>query len=353
VQPLTIKSAGGDYSVQFVGPMADVIAAVPSDSFVACDANITTHYKEWVDIKRRLNTVIAEEPNKDLDRVMWLCRWLQECGATKGSTVVAVGGGIVQDVATMAAHLYHRGVDLVLVPTTLLAQADSCIGSKCGINLGGTKNQLGCFKSPKLVVVCPEFFKTLDDDAIKSGYGEILKLALIGGKDRFTDLETFVYNAGLRRSAPSSVVASLTVKQRFIEADEFETKDQRLLLSYGHTFGHALEAVSNHTVPHGIAVAWGIDVANWIAHSLDLLEFDRRLMVTNFIRRYLKFDTHSSGLTAANIVTAIRRDKKAGARGVRMVLMRKPGDMVLQEIDFDELERLTDIYLETENAYDS
>lgn len=336
---LVIKSAGGDYPVEFVRTTAEIALTGPSQ-FVVTDSKIEKLHRLEIDIPAI--AIDAGESTKDFNSVSSVCSWLQEAGATKHSTVVAIGGGVIQDVATMAAHLYHRGIKLVLVPTTLLAQADSCVGSKCGINLGGAKNQLGCFKSPTRVIVCPEFLTTLDDEAIRSGYGEILKLALVRGPDRFTDLETFVYNAGLRRSAASSVVASLVVKQRFIEEDEFET-GQRIWLSYGHTFGHALEAVTDNAVPHGLAVAWGINVANWITVKLGVLSRDWRTRVKGFIDKYLAPQVPE--VNASDLIAAIRRDKKSYDRVVKMVLMTEPGKMVQWSVPFDVLGEMIERYL--------
>ena len=165
---------------------------------------------------------------------------------------MAIGGGITQDVATLSAHLWYRGVPYVYVPTTLLAMADSCIGAKCAVNLGAFKNQLGTFAAPRRVLVCERFVDTLAEDDVRSGYGEIVKLAIVDSSASFAEGSRADVTAGGFPAAELSahVRASLETKRRIIELDEHE-RDLRRILNFGHTFGHALEAVTKNAVPHG------------------------------------------------------------------------------------------------------
>ena len=234
------------------------IAALYGDAFAA-----------FADAPRHV--LAATEAEKTLQGVERALLALQAAGGDKRTTIVAIGGGITQDVATLSAHLWYRGVPYVYVPTTLLAMADSCIGAKCAVNLGAFKNQLGTFASPQRVLVCERFIDTLADDDVRSGYGEIVKLAIVDSAAAFAAVRADVTAGGFRGPALSGHVrASLETKRRIIEPDEHE-RDLRRILNFGHTFGHALEAVTNNAVPHGIAVAWGIDVANFVAWRRGLL----------------------------------------------------------------------------------
>lgn len=340
MNPFTIRSRDGDYSVEFL----DRVEELPKieDAVYVIDARLMEGipYAKWM-IQRSglpmqqypyLQVLHVDERTKTLDGVEGVLNFLSANKANKRTTLVGIGGGIVQDLVAFTAHVYLRGIPYHLVPTTLLAQADSCIGAKAGINLGGYKNQLGCFYAPKKVYVVREFLDTLSDRDIASGYGEILKLSLTDPEPWFNTLRG-VQN--LRQEALDMVIRSLITKRSIIEEDEHETKGRRVLLNYGHTFGHALEAVTNNAVPHGLAVAWGIDCANFISdvgpHS-----------IREFIDAHLRphFPPFVVGgyhiVTGKQIVEAMKRDKKASGDSVNLVLMERPGVLKVVPTKLDE-----------------
>jgi len=214
--------------------------------------------------------------------------FLQQHDCNKQSVVIAVGGGILQDIVAFAAHVYYRGLKWHFVPTTLLSMADSCIGAKSSINFNGFKNQLGSFHSPARVYIVDQFVRTLSDDEVRSGYGEIFKLFLIGSRDLFGRLKEAVAQDGFRNpSLPEFIYESLRVKQAIIEVDEYETGPRRIL-NYGHTFGHALEGLTHYEVPHGLAVVWGLDLVNWLAHRAGLLSREDFDDIHEFAARYFR-----------------------------------------------------------------
>jgi 3-dehydroquinate synthase len=264
--------------------------------------------------------------------------------------VVALGGGIVQDVATLSAHLWYRGIPYVYVPTTLLAMADSCIGAKSAVNLGTFKNQLGAFQSPKRVLVCERFIDTLADDDVRSGYGEILKLAIIDSAAAFARVRDDVKAGGFRGpSLAGHVRASLETKRSIIEVDEYE-QGVRRILNYGHTFGHALEAVTENGVPHGVAVAWGVDIANFVASRLGLLRRAVYDEVHTFIARCFAVRPERT-YDAAAVVAAMRHDKKAVAGTVALILAHALGDVRVVPTALDaRLEALVADYIAREDV---
>ena len=272
---LPIASSQGDYVVEPFADIASLAAAVASlhAPFVILDERVSSLYDgafaAFAQAPRHVLT--ATEAEKTLQGVERALLGLQAAGGSKRTTIVAIGGGITQDVATLSAHLWYRGVPYVYIPTTLLAMADSCIGAKCGVNLGAFKNQIGTFQAPQRVLLCERFVDTLAEDDLRSGYGEIVKLAIIDSAAAFGKVRADVTARGFRDASLSAhVLASLKTKRRIIELDEHE-RDLRRILNFGHTFGHALEAVTKNAVPHGIAVAWGLDVANFVAWRRGLL----------------------------------------------------------------------------------
>lgn len=336
---LPIASAQGDYAVDFFSTIDEALAATTEiqDPLYLVDRNVLHLYeaqlKPFLGGRRHLE-VDATEDEKTLAGVGRVVEWLQRSDATKRSTIVAIGGGIVQDLATFSSHIYYRGIRWVFVPTTLLAMSDSCIGAKCGINLGEFKNQLGVFQSPARVLIATDFLRTLSDADVASGYGEILKLMLTGTADGFARLRAVVDRDGLRnRELDALIRDSLLAKKAVIEEDEYES-DLRRILNYGHTFGHALESLTAHEVPHGLAVVWGIDLVNHISVARGLLDRDVFEDVHAFARRHLTFPL-SRRVGAQELIAAARRDKKAAAGSVNLILLARPGDLRIVSVPFD------------------
>lgn len=328
--PLSIASSQGDYVVEPFADIASLAAAVASlqAPFVIVDERISSLYDDafaaFAHAPRHVLT--ATEAEKTLLGVERALLALQAADGSKRTTIVAIGGGITQDVAALSAHLWYRGVPYVYVPTTLLAMADSCIGAKCAVNLGAFKNQIGTFAAPQRVLVCERFVDTLAEDDVRSGYGEIVKLAIIDSAAAFATVRADVTARGFRDPSLSAhVLASLETKRRIIELDEHE-RDLRRILNFGHTFAHALEAVTRNAVPHGIAVAWGIDVANFVAWRRGLLARAVYDEVHAFIAQFFAFRAAGS-YDAAAIFAAMARDKKASAGSVALILAHALGDV--------------------------
>ncbi len=336
---MTVKSAQGDYEVSRLSGSADVPAMIRglSDPFVVIDARVAEFHPGVLSgiEDRRVYTIPVTEEEKTLAGVERLSVFLQQSGASKGSSLAVIGGGIVQDIGTFAAHIYYRGIPLHYVPTTLLSMGDSCIGAKCGVNLGAYKNQLGFFRSPAKVYVWPGFLQTLPLDDVRSGLGEIVKLAIISGPESFSVLERRFERSGTSlEGIDEAIYASLETKRRVIEIDEYE-RDLRKTLNYGHTFGHALEAVTQHEVPHGLAVAWGMDLANYVAMGKGLLPESEFTRIHALLSQWFSLDV-AHDYDAQSVLESMRRDKKATASSVTLILPRAMGDLQLVPTPLDD-----------------
>jgi len=348
---IVIRSGQGDYAVETPPSLAALGRAIRAidRAHVFIDERVAALYPALLEgvESARVHRAPATEEEKTLAGVERLARFLQETNATKNATLVVIGGGIVQDVGAFAAHAYYRGIPYVLVPTTLLSMADSCIGAKTGVNLGAFKNQLGFFQSPSRVLAWPGFLETLEPDDIRSGFGEILKLAIIGGSQPYALLRERVKQVGFGLDGiDETIFRTLRIKQRVIEEDEYE-KNLRKILNYGHTFGHALEGVTDHEVPHGLAVAWGVDVANYVAMRTGLLARETFEDLHDFIAERFAL-TLRRKVTAGDLVAKMRRDKKVTGSSVQLVLAAGVGDMRLVPTPVDErLETLISDYLLT------
>lgn len=312
-EPLVVQSHRGPYTVHFDRPVAsDPAFLLADDAHFVVDATIARLYAEplaAILTHPRAIVVEATEANKSIERTIPVFERLVANRIRRDHVIVAIGGGIVQDIACFAASTLLRGVRWRLVPTTLLAQADSCIGSKSSINLGSAKNILGTFHPPTDVYVDVRFLDTLEDEDIRSGIGEIIKVHAIAGAAAFDGLAAdydrlFDDQALLLRY----MRAALDVKRRYIEEDEFD-RGVRNVFNYGHSFGHAIESATGYAVPHGIAVALGMDMANFVAVQRGMLpvtEFERMHPILE--RTYAPYKR--CGISAEPMLQALLKDKK-------------------------------------------
>ena len=337
--PFTIRSGQGDYGVEFPADLESLLNQIETvqNALLLIDENVAKIYDGKLApllAGKEFLTIPANEEAKTLPGVQRVLDFLQQNNATKQTVVIAIGGGVIQDIATFSAHLYYRGLKWIYIPTTLLGMCDSCIGAKCGINLNGFKNQLGVFHSPSRVMICLSFLATLPESEITSGYGEIVKLLLTGSKAQFDLLQDAVGRGGLRNEQLGQLIyESLLVKKSVIEEDEYEL-DRRRILNYGHTFGHALEAITQHEIPHGKAVAWGVDLVNYIATQRGLLAQPEYDTIHAFIQKYFAHRA-SRPVSARELVEASRRDKKVVDGKVNLILLRTAGDLRIVPTVYD------------------
>lgn len=207
---------------------------------------------------RPVIAVEATEYAKSLDRMSEVIIRLRESGATRNTNLVAVGGGVIQDIATFCASIYMRGISWKYLPTTLLGMVDSCIGGKSAVNVGPYKNIVGNFYPPDEILVDPDLCGTLAIEQKVAGLCEAAKICYARGEDAFARYLALHPSADLENVDLSQLIElSLRSKKWFIEVDEFD-RNERLLLNFGHTFGHAIEGAAKFAVSHGVAVGVGM-----------------------------------------------------------------------------------------------
>ena len=247
----------------------------------------------------------------------------------RDDTVVAFGGGVVGDMAGFAAATYMRGINLVQVPTSLLAMIDSSIGGKVGVDLEEGKNLLGAFYQPKLVFVDVSVLETLPENEWQNGLGEGLKYALLDGGRTFE-----IMNGNVKENLEEFVALCAQYKAKIVEADEREA-GQRRLLNLGHTLGHAIEKKSGYTIPHGKAVKYGLALILRASKALGG-NADTLLRAEKLIEKYgadCPYDTRE-------LLPLVRNDKKAESDVINAVFVKSIGDCYVKKISFEKFEKL-------------
>jgi len=285
--------------------------------------------------KERIYIVESTEEAKTLEGCMSVVDFLQGRNFTKAETLVVVGGGVVQDIGAFVGAVFKRGIPWVFFPTTLLAMCDSCIGGKTGINYKGAKNQLALFSAPRSVIINPEFLKTLPERELKAGLGEMLKLHTTGGMEMLKDYEVRVEGGKIKEFGDYRplILGSLMVKKAVIEADEFEL-DLRRSLNYGHTFGHALESVTDFAIPHGQAVALGMILVDELSALKDILPAEEKTHVQKLCLDLIDGDitAHVKRLQAGELVELLKKDKKTLGTKVNLVVLKHIGETIFVQV---------------------
>ena len=285
-------------------------------------------------------TILFEdrESAKTLATVEWLCRGLARAGADRRSVIVALGGGVVGDVAGFVAATYARGIGIVQVPTTLLAQIDSSIGGKTGVNLPEGKNLVGAFHQPRLVITDPRMLKTLPARQYRAGVYEAIKYGVIGDEMLFRFLERRLEE--VLRQGPAALdwvlERCIRAKAEVVSADERES-GPREILNFGHTFGHALEAATRYRkFLHGEAVGWGMIAAARLSAQMKLLPSEVQTRITQLVRRVGPLPKLPA-IQSARLLELIRADKKSRGGRIRMVLAQRIGAVETVEDVPDDL----------------
>jgi 5-deoxy-5-amino-3-dehydroquinate synthase len=262
-------------------------------------------------------TMGGGEDAKSLAVVESLARDFTRFGLLRGDVVVALGGGVVGDTAGFTAAVYYRGIDVVQVPTTLLAMVDSAIGGKTGVNLPEGKNLVGAFHQPIGVFANPRVLASLPDRDYRCGLGEIAKYALMG--DDFVSEHVDALVARDPAVLAGVIARCAALKARCVESDELERTGVRAVLNYGHTLGHALETATGHSLQHGEAVAIGLVFAANLATALERTPPDLVVRTESLVAALGLPVQAPPGLTAAELLAIMKRDKKS-AGGLTFVL---------------------------------
>jgi 3-dehydroquinate synthase len=318
---MTIQSTPSSYKVVF----EDFNNTFTEKDVVLVDKNVRALYNIQ---HTKLIEVEAIEENKSIETVLSICEELLEYKFDKGCTLIVIGGGILQDLGAFTAKVYKRGINWCFVPTTLLSQCDSCIGGKTALNFKSHKNQLALFSAPQKVIIDTKFLETLKKEDTASGYGEIVKLFLIGGEYYVSNIENF--------DIKTSIYHSLSIKQAVVEYDEFEYLERKSL-NYGHSFGHVIETLTGYKIPHGEAVLLGIYIINKL--------FNNSAKITGIVEKYASL-SKLSGIDTDALVNNLVTDKKVINGIISLVVVNVPGETVFVQspIDSNLVKRVYEIF---------
>ncbi len=275
------------------------------------------------------------EEYKNLSQAEKLWQQIAELGLSRHSALIAFGGGVVTDMVGFIAAGYMRGIEVVYLPTTLLAQVDASLGGKTGVNLPNGKNLVGFFHQPRSVILCLDLLKSLPPEEMTSGYAEIIKAALLADRDFFIQLEGFFASSPSEENLAPIIRRSCEIKAHFIQQDETEKSRgsaSRALLNLGHTFGHALEARQSYRgIKHGHAVAIGICLAAAISTRLGNLSQSDYHLIEQLIRSAGLPTRLPVDLQPAYLIDFMRQDKKKKDSRISLILLAEIGKAYLSQ----------------------
>lgn len=328
---------------------------------VVTDSHVEPLYAEKVrdELKQagmnvEVYTVPAGEENKNLDTVRSLYTFLIERHFGRKDCLIALGGGVVGDLTGFTAATYLRGIDFIQIPTTLLAQVDSSIGGKTGVDFDGYKNMVGAFHMPRLVYTNLSTLATLDPRQFYSGFAEAMKSALIADAKYYEWMIANMYEICDREPEVLAelVRRSCEIKRKIVENDP-EEKGERALLNLGHTIGHAIEKAKDFSLTHGECVALGCVAAAFISWKKELLPMEEYYEIRDM---FVPFNLPISvdELDPGHILSLTKSDKKMDNGQIRFVLLKKIGKAVLDTSVTDEqiLAAIDEINFTEEDAHE-
>ena len=302
-----------------------------SKVIILTEKKIYNLWKDKIDSAVKYDKIIqieSGEKMKNLATATKILKKVMEIGADRKSLLINIGGGMITDLGGFVASIYMRGIDYINCPTTLLAMVDASIGGKNGVNFEETKNMIGCFGYPKIVVIDIDFLITLEPRELTSAYGEIIKHAIIFDKKYFHML-TRCNKIDDKKMLLKIIFHSLKIKKHAVEKD-FKEQNIRKLLNFGHTIGHAIEALSfstNTPLLHGEAVAIGMIIEAKIAKQMKMISQNEVEKIANILVKYgfENLINQKFNLKTEDIIKIMQKDKKNKNGKIKMVLPTKIG----------------------------
>lgn len=337
---LAVRSLFHKYDVHFSNDAVRTVRAQleRDKTFVVCDERVFSLWREFLApllVPGRHVLITPSEDSKTIDKSQELIEAIVAADTRRDHTVLAIGGGITQDVTAFAASILYRGIQWAFIPTTLLAQADSCVGSKTSINVRDKKNLAGTFWPPITAVIDTRFLETLPFDEVRSGIGEMLHFYLYADSAMTAPLlaDHALFLRDRARLRPF-IEESLRIKKRVVELDEFD-RGERHKFNYGHTFGHALESSTRYRIPHGLAVTVGMDIANFVSTRMGLMAQE----VFDELHQQLRVNLPARDVREGEIeryYDYLRKDKKNLGDSVGCILAERPGKLVPRQVPLDD-----------------
>lgn len=339
-----VRLAGGQYDILvrpgILGEVGAWLAshAKSSKTAIITDSNVGPRHAsalaqslKTAGIEPIISTIPAGEDHKTVPDLLPIYDQILSARIERSTPIVALGGGVVGDMAGFVAATVLRGVPFVQIPTTLLAMVDASVGGKTGVNHPTGKNLIGSFHQPIGVLIDPLVLKTLGPDDLRGGLAECIKHDIIRDEKGFADLESNIERAlALDIAYLTDLIAhNVAIKARVVEADPLE-RGERAHLNFGHTFGHAIETVSKHQYSHGQCVALGMTAASYLAQSLGMIDERQRQRIVNVIAK-AGLPTGGLTLSTAAIVDRMGFDKKVASGRLRLVLPDRIGHVVIRD----------------------
>ncbi len=328
MQKIEIALGERSYEVTVGSGVRELAARIPGRRLLAADSTVARLYGNWAEsviAPEVFATFPAGEESKTFATVAGFCSRAAAARLDRRSVFIAMGGGVTGDLVGFAAAIYMRGVDFYQIPTTLLAMVDSSVGGKTGADLPEGKNLIGAFHQPRGVFIDPDFLATLDAATLADGLAEVVKTAVILDGGLFSELEHAPEELLAASPRYAGIIARCCELKGAVVADDEREAGRRAILNYGHTVGHAVELLSNFTLPHGAAVAIGMAAAGRMAVLTGRLT-ERQLERQNALLSAFGLPLRvPGGITAAAIIDAMRGDKKAAAGRPAFVLPRTIG----------------------------
>jgi 3-dehydroquinate synthase len=314
----------------------------PQRVAVITDSNVAPLYGQPIidaltqeGFSAKLFVVPAGEKSKSLEQATILYDQLAEMGLTRSDGLIALGGGVIGDLAGFVASTYMRGIHFLQIPTTLLAQVDSSIGGKTAVNTGNAKNLVGTFSQPAGVLIDPELLHSLPIYRVQEGIAEIIKSAAIADKKLWQQLTELKDEQDLLDHAEEVITAALQVKQKVVEEDPFD-HGSRLTLNFGHTIGHGLEKTAAFTISHGAGVAMGMVMITQHAEAIGLSPVGTTDALKTMIRKF-NLPTSPETMNQAALYQAITHDKKARGKQLKIILLEAIGQAKIVTIPTEEI----------------
>ena len=307
-------------------------AGLVGKAAVITDSNVSSHYQdalaknlEAAGIEASFHIVKAGEASKSMLQVAELCGELNRANHDRSSFLIALGGGVVGDLAGFVAAIFYRGIPFVQIPTTIVSQVDSSAGGKTGVNASEGKNLIGAFHQPRLVIVDPLTLDTLPGREYREGYAEVIKHAAIRDAEMIDDLAKM--DPSNQHPSADLLARNLSIKARIVEEDEKETSGVRALLNFGHTIGHGIEASLPYgAMLHGEAISLGIRAALFLSKKINGLAAEDSQRILSLLENFQLPLTLTDDISTDTIMAKLSRDKKFTGGKINFVLLTALGN---------------------------
>ncbi len=304
--------------------------------YLLVDENTQKHcfplIEKAFDTPPKIITIKSGDENKNIETSQIIWNYLSDNEGDRSSLLINLGGGVITDIGGFVASSFKRGIDFINIPTTLLAQVDASIGGKVGVNSNGLKNEIGFFNHAKKVLIYPEFLKTLDKNEFISGFGEVVKHALIDSPEAWNELQSFDTENIDYSKLKNLIEKSAQVKQNIIKQDPTE-KGIRQSLNFGHTFGHAIETFfgrKNIKILHGEAVAIGLICEIFVSNKILNLDLSKMFKIVEYIA--INFKSFKIEMDSyEEIYEIMKHDKKNSKNEIRFALISDIGKVKVNQ----------------------